>query len=314
MSSSARPSRSTSRPRLTPTIGVLLNVSPDHLDRHGTMENYAAIKERLVAARRHRRHRRRRRLVPRHRGRACEPTAASRRPHLGRAARCRRACYADGASVVARRRRPARRAFADLAGIGSLRGAHNAQNAAAAVAVARCARRLRPRRSAPASRPSPACRTAWRRSAGSDATLFVNDSKATNADATEKALAVLRATSTGSSAASRRRAASSRSRRYFPKIAKAYLIGEASDEFAGNARATRCRYRALRHARQGGRSRPRADAAALERAGAGRAAVAGLRLLRPVPNFEVRGDALPRPRAGAARHRAGVRIASIREA
>ncbi len=30
-------------------LGVLLNITPDHLDRHGTMENYAAIKERLVA-------------------------------------------------------------------------------------------------------------------------------------------------------------------------------------------------------------------------------------------------------------------------
>src|SRR5918995_1559829 len=36
-------------PSLAPTIGVLLNISPDHLDRHGTMEEYAAIKERLVA-------------------------------------------------------------------------------------------------------------------------------------------------------------------------------------------------------------------------------------------------------------------------
>ncbi len=36
-------------PSLAPTIGVLLNITPDHLDRHGTMENYAAIKERLVA-------------------------------------------------------------------------------------------------------------------------------------------------------------------------------------------------------------------------------------------------------------------------
>src|SRR5215212_9510740 len=36
-------------PSLNPTIGVLLNISPDHLDRHGTMENYAAIKERLVS-------------------------------------------------------------------------------------------------------------------------------------------------------------------------------------------------------------------------------------------------------------------------
>src|SRR5215217_4923779 len=36
-------------PSLKPTIGVLLNISPDHIDRHGTMELYAAIKERLVA-------------------------------------------------------------------------------------------------------------------------------------------------------------------------------------------------------------------------------------------------------------------------
>src|SRR5215203_5742251 len=35
-------------PSLKPTIGVLLNISPDHLDRHGTMENYAAIKTRVL--------------------------------------------------------------------------------------------------------------------------------------------------------------------------------------------------------------------------------------------------------------------------
>jgi UDP-N-acetylmuramoylalanine--D-glutamate ligase len=37
-------------PTINPSIGILLNLSPDHLDRHGTMDNYAAIKERLVAA------------------------------------------------------------------------------------------------------------------------------------------------------------------------------------------------------------------------------------------------------------------------
>jgi UDP-N-acetylmuramoylalanine--D-glutamate ligase len=36
-------------PTLDPTAGILLNLSPDHLDRHGSMEAYAAIKERLVA-------------------------------------------------------------------------------------------------------------------------------------------------------------------------------------------------------------------------------------------------------------------------
>ena len=36
-------------PTLDPTAGILLNLTPDHLDRHGTMQHYAAIKERLVA-------------------------------------------------------------------------------------------------------------------------------------------------------------------------------------------------------------------------------------------------------------------------
>jgi UDP-N-acetylmuramoylalanine--D-glutamate ligase len=33
--------------RFKPKVGVLLNVTPDHLDRHGTLERYAAIKGRL---------------------------------------------------------------------------------------------------------------------------------------------------------------------------------------------------------------------------------------------------------------------------
>jgi UDP-N-acetylmuramoylalanine--D-glutamate ligase len=33
--------------RFRPRVGVLLNVTPDHLDRHGTLERYAAIKARL---------------------------------------------------------------------------------------------------------------------------------------------------------------------------------------------------------------------------------------------------------------------------
>ena len=36
-------------PSLHATVGILTNVTEDHLDRHGTMENYAAIKERLPA-------------------------------------------------------------------------------------------------------------------------------------------------------------------------------------------------------------------------------------------------------------------------
>src|SRR5450755_3365315 len=35
-------------PSLDPAVGILLNISEDHIDRHGTLENYAAVKEHLV--------------------------------------------------------------------------------------------------------------------------------------------------------------------------------------------------------------------------------------------------------------------------
>src|SRR3979490_663389 len=36
-------------PSLDPSAGILLNVSEDHIHRHGTLAHYAAVKERLVA-------------------------------------------------------------------------------------------------------------------------------------------------------------------------------------------------------------------------------------------------------------------------
>src|SRR5690606_12165592 len=36
-------------PTIDPGAGVLLNITPDHLDRHGSMQHYAEIKERMVA-------------------------------------------------------------------------------------------------------------------------------------------------------------------------------------------------------------------------------------------------------------------------
>ena len=36
-------------PSLSPSVGLLINITPDHLDRHGDLARYAAIKERLVA-------------------------------------------------------------------------------------------------------------------------------------------------------------------------------------------------------------------------------------------------------------------------
>ncbi len=35
-------------PKFRPDISVLLNITPDHIDRHGNMENYCAVKERII--------------------------------------------------------------------------------------------------------------------------------------------------------------------------------------------------------------------------------------------------------------------------
>jgi UDP-N-acetylmuramoylalanine--D-glutamate ligase len=37
-------------PSLDPTAGILLNITPDHIDRHGTLHHYADVKARLVEA------------------------------------------------------------------------------------------------------------------------------------------------------------------------------------------------------------------------------------------------------------------------
>src|SRR5947199_5892923 len=36
-------------PTLDASVGILINISEDHLDRHGTLAHYAAVKERLIA-------------------------------------------------------------------------------------------------------------------------------------------------------------------------------------------------------------------------------------------------------------------------
>ncbi|BAP26868.1 UDP-N-acetylmuramoyl-L-alanine--D-glutamate ligase [Candidatus Liberibacter asiaticus] len=40
-------------PTIDPSIGVLLNISPDHLDRHHTLENYVNIKKKIVTMSKH---------------------------------------------------------------------------------------------------------------------------------------------------------------------------------------------------------------------------------------------------------------------
>ena len=118
-------------PSLHATVGILLNVTEDHLDRHGTMANYAAIKERLPA-----------KADTAVIGVDDDWTraAAERIARAGKKIECvsvleplRDGFYAEGGRIM-RAAGGKAQAVADLAGIGSLRGTHNAQNAACAIA------------------------------------------------------------------------------------------------------------------------------------------------------------------------------------
>ena len=217
-------------PSLDPAVGILLNLSPDHLDRHGTMEHYAAVKERLVAQ-------------VEAGGTAVvgvdddwSRAIADRLESAGkRVVRISvREALADGISLAGTDlivTEAGRTVFTlPLAGIGSLRGAHNAQNAAAAFAAAR-ALGLAPEVIATGikSFPGLAHRMEQVRTIGN--VLFVNDSKATNADAAERALVSF--DDIFWIAGGKPKAGGiTPLAPYFPRVRKAYLIGEATEEFA----------------------------------------------------------------------------------
>jgi UDP-N-acetylmuramoylalanine--D-glutamate ligase len=217
-------------PTLDPTAGVHLNLTPDHLDRHGTLENYAAIKERLIQG------------VPPHGtavvgvddapSRAIAERAAARGVNLVRLSVQRP--LEDGifleSSVLVRARAGQRESLADLAGIDSLRGAHNAQNAGAAIAAAQAiGLDLEAIRAGLASFPGLAHRMEIVGRKGR--VRFVNDSKGTNADAAAHALSSF--DTIYWIAGGRAKAGGIDSLKpFFTKIAKAYLIGEAASDFA----------------------------------------------------------------------------------
>ena len=78
--------------------------------------------------------------------------------------------------------------IADLAGIGSLRGAHNAENARAATAALLSLPEPLPPSDRRCLKTFPGLAHRMEELGRQGRTLFVNDSKATNADSTEKAL------------------------------------------------------------------------------------------------------------------------------
>lgn len=214
---------------LKPAVTILLNTTPDHLDRHGDMANYVAIKRRIfgwqgpegvaivgvdddhgpVAVER-----------LRQAGRKVVPVTVT-----GRAA--------DGVSVDAAALYDSELSaepILSLAGIESLRGRHNWQNAAAAYAAAR-ALGFAPGAIAAGLRSFPGLAHRMEVVATVNDVRYVNDSKATNADATARALDSFDRVHWIAGGKAKDGGIDSLAP-WFSRVACAYLIGEAQDAFA----------------------------------------------------------------------------------
>jgi len=120
--------------------------------------------------------------------------------------------------------------IAEIGGIGSLRGLHNAQNAACAAAAA-LALGIEPQAIQAGLRSFPGLAHRMEEVGSRGAVIFVNDSKATNADSAAQALACF--SDIFWIAGGKPKTGGIESlRAFFPRIRKAYLIGEAAAEFA----------------------------------------------------------------------------------
>ncbi len=240
-------------PTLTPTVGVLLNITPDHIDRHGTLAHYAEVKERLL----------------KHASAAaislddkltCSAAERFTDGHhlyaftVGKEAGLVPRLYAIGQSLFVHETDgpyATSEEVANLAQIGTLRGQHNIQNALAALAAIKALQDLadnggtaltaraknRPlvwdiKRLAEGLASFPGLPHRMEEIGRLGRVLFVNDSKATNAEAAEKALSSFGGGIHWIAGGRAKDGGILSLKRMFPRIERAYLIGEAADEFA----------------------------------------------------------------------------------
>ncbi|MCY0096017.1 UDP-N-acetylmuramoyl-L-alanine--D-glutamate ligase [Hoeflea ulvae] len=216
-------------PSLDPSAGLLLNLTPDHLDRHGSMQHYAEVKTRLVAqsdlaiigvdddwcsgiAE-----------LLESKGRRVERISKDQKLADG--------FHAQGSKIL-QAGNGSSREVADLDGITTLRGAHNAQNAAAAIAACRSVG-LSDDEIRAGLAAFPGLKHRMQPVARLGAVVFVNDSKATNAEAAAPALQSFERIYWIAGGLPKEGGIAALEP-YFPRIAKAYLIGEAAAGFAAS--------------------------------------------------------------------------------
>ena len=216
-------------PSLKPDVGILTNITADHLDRHGALENYAEVKSRIFA-----------RMTE-----GCSAligvddelsqSIASRvKPPICLQPVSVLRELSDGLSategILEERHSGEVIERIDLNRFGALRGRHNWQNACMAFGAARHFG-VSVEKISEALADFPGLAHRMQQIAHCGPVAFVNDSKATNADAAEKALSSfdnIHWIAGGISKAGGIGALEP----YFPRIRRAYLIGAASNEFA----------------------------------------------------------------------------------
>lgn len=188
-------------------VAVLLNISPDHLDHHGNMANYIAAKRHIF-------------------DRMGAGDVAVVGVDDGESAQIAQSLAPVQVVTISAQGDMAQH----LAQVKSLQGAHNHQNAAAAYAAcAACGCGHEEIIAAMQTYPGLAHRMEWLGEV--DGVQFVNDSKATNADAAEKALLTYDNVYWIIGGVAKEGGIAPLAP-YFSKIRHAYLIGESAPAFA----------------------------------------------------------------------------------
>jgi UDP-N-acetylmuramoylalanine--D-glutamate ligase len=212
-------------------VAILLNITPDHLDRHGGMDGYIAAKQRIFGGQK----------APQAAiigvddplcagiehdlahaaGQIVIPISAERAVAMG--------VYAAGGSLIDDTKGKAT-SILEMAGLARLPGIHNWQNAAAAYAAVRHVG-VTTEAAAAGLHTFPGLAHRQELIATIDGVRYINDSKATNADAAAKALVCYENIYWIAGGLAKEGGIGSLSP-YHKRIRHAFLIGQAAPAFA----------------------------------------------------------------------------------